>query len=151
MENIVLSSAQFAEAFEDIIKDGGMVPLVVTGNSMRPFLSHGKDTVWLCACRNEDFRKGRILLFRRENGSLVLHRIKRVLSQGQLEMNGDAQYWCETIKKEQAIAAVSYIERNGKKISCNSSAYKIRAWIWQALKPLRPFIFKVRRMLKTKK
>ncbi len=151
MKNIVLSSAQFAETFEDIINDGGSVPLVVTGNSMRPFLSHGKDTVWLCACRKEDFRKGKILLFRRENGSLVLHRIKKVLSQGQLEMNGDAQYWCEIIKKEQAVAVVSYIERNGKKISCNSLMYRIKVWIWQVLKPLRPFIFRARRVLKTKK
>ncbi len=145
-----MSSAQFVENFKDIINDGGCVPLIVTGNSMLPFLANGRDTVWLSACKNEDLKKGKILLFERDNGNLVLHRVKRLLSQDKLEMNGDAQYWCETIKKEQVIAAVSHIEKNGKKISCNSIMYIIRVRLWQALKPLRPLIFKVWRKL-TKK
>ncbi len=150
MENITLSSAQFAEAFKDIINEGGCVPLIVTGNSMLPFLSHGKDTVWLSVCKNEDLKKGRVLLFEREDGSLVLHRVKKVLSQDKLEMNGDAQYWCEIIKREQVIAKVIYIEKNGKKIPCNSLSYKIKVWLWQALKPARPIMFKIRRVFTTK-
>ncbi len=145
MENITLSSAQFAETFKDIIDEGGCVPLVVTGNSMLPFLSHGKDTVWLSVCKNENLKIGSILLFKREDGSLVLHRVNKILRQDKLEMNGDAQYWCETINREQIIAKVVYIEKNGKKISCDSLLYKIKVWLWQALKPLRPLIFNIRR------
>ncbi len=150
MDSISLSSAQFADAFKDIISDGGLVPVVVTGNSMLPFLVHGKDTVWLRAYEKEDLKKGKILLFQRENGALVLHRVKRVLPQNKLEINGDAQYWCETIKNEQVIAVVAYIEKNNKKISCDSLLYKIKVWLWQSLKPLRPVIFSIRRKFSRK-
>ncbi len=150
MENFYCSAEDFVEAFEDIIKDGGSVPLIVTGRSMTPFLRDGEDTVRLCKCTPDDFKRGKILLFRRENGVVVLHRIKKVLPDGNLEMNGDAQYWCETIKKEQAIAAVSHVEHNGKIYACNSSGYKLKVAIWQSLKPIRPLIFKIRRKLNGK-
>lgn len=148
MEKLICSSADFAEIIEETINAGSCVPLVVTGNSMKPFLKDGKNTVWLEACAESDFKRGKILLFRRKSGAYVLHRVRKVLSDGTLVMNGDAQYWCENIKKEQAIAAVTYIETNGKKKSCSSLVYRIRTEIWQVLKPLRPYIFGFVRKIK---
>ncbi len=148
MEKLIYSSAEFAEIIEETIKAGGCVPLVVTGNSMNPFLKDGKDTVWLKACTESDYKRGKILLFRRADGKIVLHRVRKALPSGELVMNGDAQYWCENIKKEQAIAVVAFIETNGKKKFCNSMTYKIRTEVWQILKPLRPYIFRVHRIIK---
>lgn len=142
MEKLVCSSAEFAEAFENTIKDGGCVPLVVTGSSMNPFLIDGRDTVWLRACTNADFKRGKILLFKRKDGSLVLHRIRKALPDGELLMNGDAQSWCEKIKRNQAVAVVSDIERDGIKKPCGSKA------VWHISKPLRPYIMRVWRKLK---
>lgn len=148
MEKMIFSPAEFVGIIEDTVNKGGSMPLVVTGVSMSPFLKDGEDTVWLEACKESDFKRGKILLFRREDGKIVLHRVRNVKSDGTLIMNGDAQYWCEDIKKEQALAVVTYIEKNGKKISCNSLRYKFRAEVWQLLKPLRPLIFRVQRKLK---
>lgn len=148
MEKVIYSSAEFAEIIEDAIKAGGCVPLVVTGNSMRPFLKDGKNTVWLKACAESDFKRGKILLFKREDGKIVLHRVRKVLPDGELVMNGDAQYWCENIKKEQAVAVVAHIEKNGKKKSCNSLIYKTVIEVWQLLKPFRPYIFRIQRKIK---
>lgn len=148
MEKLIYSSAEFAEIIEQAIKAGGCVPLVVTGNSMRPFLKDGENTVWLKACTESDYKRGKILLFRRTDGKIVLHRVRKVLRDGELVMNGDAQYWCENIKKEQALAVVTYIEKNGKKKSCNSIIYKIQTEVWQILKPLRPHIFRMHRIIK---
>ena len=148
MEKLIYSSAEFAEIIEDTIKLGGCVPLVVTGHSMKPFLKDGKNIVWLKACTEADFKRGKILLFRRTDGKVVLHRVRKVLSDGELVMNGDAQYWCENIKKEQAVAVVTYIEKNGKKKSCNSLVYRLIVEVWQLLKPLRPCIFRVQRKIK---
>lgn len=147
MEKVIYSSAEFAAIIEDTIKAGGCVPLVVTGSSMNPFLKDGKNTVWLKACTEEDLRRGKILLFRRTDGKIVLHRVRKVLSDGELVMNGDAQYWCENIKKEQAVAVVTYIEKNGKKKSCDSLVYRTVIEVWQLLKPLRPWIFRVQRKI----
>lgn len=147
MEKMIYSPTEFVGIIEDTIKSGGIVPLVVTGNSMRPFMKDGKNTVWLRACTEKDLRRGKILLFRRTDGAIVLHRVRKILDDGGLLMNGDAQYWCETIKKEQALAVVEYIETNGKKKACSSLGYRAKIEIWQLLKPLRPYIFAVRRKL----
>lgn len=148
MEKLFCSTTEFAETIEEIIKDGGCVPLVVTGSSMEPFLKDGRDIVWLRTCTKSDFKCGRILLFKREDGSMVLHRIRKVLRDDELLMNGDAQFWCEKTNKNQAVAVVSHIERSGKKISCDSFLYKTKSKVWHILKPLRPLIMRVQRRLK---
>lgn len=124
------------------------MPLVVTGNSMRPFLRDGEHTVWLEACAESDFKRGRILLFRRTNGKIVLHRVRKVRPDGIIVMNGDAQDWCENIEKNQTLAVVTHIELNGKRKPCSSIFYRMKTEIWQLLMPARPFIFRVVRKLR---
>ena len=139
MEKLIYSTAEIVESLEKIIDDGGAVSLVVTGNSMSPFLKEGRDTVILEKCTERDFTRGKILLFKRENGAIVLHRVRKVLSDDKLEMNGDAQYWCETVEKSQVIGAVRKIFRDGKELPCTKNT------LWHILKPLRPIIFGVKR------
>lgn len=152
MEKLICSSAEFVGLIEETVGSGGTMPIVVTGNSMRPFLKDGEHTVWLERCTDSDFKRGRILLFRRINGKIVLHRVRKVRPDGVLVMNGDAQNWCENIEKNQVLAVVTHIEANGKKIPCKSLFYRMRTEIWQLLMPVRPFIFraarKIRRMFR---
>lgn len=148
MEKLICSSAELTDLIEITIKAGGVMPLMVTGNSMRPFLKDGESTVWLKNCTEPELKRGRILLFRRTDGKYILHRVRKVLPNGELVINGDAQNWCENIKKEQAVAVVTQIESNGKKISCNSLIYKTKVEMWQLLKPFRPLIFRIIRKLK---
>lgn len=142
MKKMICSSAEFAETFEKTIKDGGFVPLVVTGSSMMPFLKDGRDIVWLRVCNESDFKRGKVILFKRKDGALVLHRIRKVLPDNELLMNGDAQYWCEKIERNQALAAVSEIERDGQKKPCGANT------VWHILKPVRPLLMRVWRKLK---
>lgn len=148
MEKIEFLTSEISVSLEEIIRDGGHMTLCVSGSSMNPFLVHGRDSVRLIKCRPQDFKKGRILLFKRFSGELVLHRIKRVLSDGSLIMNGDAQVWCEQISPSQAIAAVSAVECDGKLIPCSSVTYRTKVFLWQLLFPIRSQIFRVRNKLK---
>ena len=148
MEKLICSQKELADIIEKTVNSGGTMPLVVTGNSMRPFMKDGRDTVWLEACKDSDCKRGKILLFRREDGKFVLHRVRKTMPDGALVMNGDAQYWCEKIKKEQVIAVVTHIETNGKKRSCKSLIYRIKTEVWQLLKPFRPYIFRIQRKIK---
>lgn len=147
MERIEFSTSEVTASLEEIISAGGHFTLCVSGSSMTPFLVHGRDSVRLIRCRQQDFKKGRILLFKRTSGELVLHRVKRVLSDGNLIMNGDAQVWCEQISPAQVIAAVSDVECNGKTISCSSVKYRTKIFLWQLLFPVRSQIFRVRNKL----
>lgn len=137
MEKMVCSSAVFADSFEKTIKDGGFVPVVVTGNSMNPFLVNGRDVVWLSACGEKDFKKGKILLFKQDDEKLVLHRLRKILPNEELLMNGDAQIFCEKIKKNQVIAVAVWVERQNKKRRCRSRR------VWQMLMPLRPYMMRL--------
>ncbi len=147
MEKLVCSASDFTQMLEDTLNDGAVVPLCVTGTSMRPFLLEGRDTVWLSRCCSEDIKRGSIVLFRRSDGTLVLHRIRRVKSDGELTVNGDAQSWCEAVEASRVIAVVRYIERNGSKINCAGGGFRFRSEIWQLSKPCRPFLLKVWRKL----
>ena len=148
MERIEFSTSEVSASLEEIISSGGHFTLCVTGSSMNPFLVHGRDSVRLIKCRPQDFKKGRILLFRRKSGELVLHRVMRVKSDGNLVMNGDAQIWCETISSDAVIAAVSAVEQNGRVISCDSFGYRAKVFLRQLLFPIRSLNFRVRNKLK---
>ena len=143
MEKIDFSTSEISASLEEIISEGGHFTLCVSGSSMNPFLVHGRDFVRLVKSTPQDLKKGRILLFKRNTGELVLHRVKRVLSDGSLVMNGDAQFWCEQISPEQVIATVSEIECKGKLVSCKSLRYRAKIFLWQLLFPLRPIMFRV--------
>lgn len=148
MEKVTFSTAEIFETIESTVSDGGYFPLVVSGTSMNPFLQDGRDIVWLRACDQADLKRGAILLFKRNDSGLVLHRVREVLPDGELLMNGDAQTWCEKIKTKQVVAVVSDVEKNGKKKSCSSYAHKAKSVIWHMTMPVRPYIMRVWRKFK---
>ena len=142
MENITFSAAQFTATTENLLQSGGTIPLTVTGNSMNPFLIDKKDTVWLKAHSEADIKTGKILLFKKTDGSIVLHRVRRILPDGYILMNGDAQLQCEKIKPEQVIAVATHLQRNSKKRLLKKRPF------WHILYPLRPLILKFWRKLR---
>ena len=62
------------ERIVGLLSYGEQVPLVITGNSMYPFLRHGRDTVYLQKVQRP-LKKGDMVLYRRKNGQYILHRI----------------------------------------------------------------------------
>lgn len=151
MDKLVFPGKVIAPQLTDAISAGGRICLVVTGSSMTPFLKHERDRVCLCAWEEKDRKCGQILLFQKPNQSLVLHRIRKCLPDGKLLMNGDAQRWCETISAEQVLAVVSSVERKGRHISCSSIWFWLWNWLWYPTRPIRPILFKLRRILFSKK
>ena len=148
MEKLTLSSAEATETIKSTVEDGGYFPLAVSGTSMRPFLIDGRDVVWLRACEQSDIKKGAILLFERKDKSLVLHRVRKVLPDGELLMNGDGQTWCEKITSSQVIAVVCEIERNGKKLRCDTPLDNIKNSLWRWAMPVRYYILKIWKMFR---
>ncbi len=148
MEKMMFSSDEITNSIKETVARGGSFPLVVTGTSMLPFLEDGKDVVWLSACRPENIKKGDILLFERNDGKLVLHRVSQVLPNGMFEMNGDGLSWSEKIDAQSIIAVVTYIERNGKKLPCDNSFYNLKVSLWQSMMPVRGYIMKLYRIFR---
>lgn len=113
-----------------------VLPLVITGNSMSPFLVHGRDTVYLSRL-TRPARRGDMLLYRRENGNYVLHRVYKAAPEG-LTMIGDAQTELEPgIQPEQVIAVVTRVERKGKRCVPGSFWWEFFEKVWIRIIPLR--------------
>lgn len=70
----LVDTQEYMEMIRALLEDGQEVSMIVTGNSMRPFLKHGRDKI--CMKKTDrKLRKGDIVFYRRENGQYVMHRI----------------------------------------------------------------------------
>ncbi len=100
----------------ETLKKGGTFPIIPKGQSMLPLLRPGVDEVLLSPLP-EEVLKGDIILYKREDGSFVLHRVMG--KKGALyTFCGDNQTVFEKgLKKEQMIAIVLEITRDGEKIN----------------------------------
>lgn len=139
---ILLDARKDGDRLVELLRDGSILPLSVTGYSMLPLLKPGRDVVWLKACSPDELKPGQILFFRRPDGHFILHRIREIDADGNLIMNGDAQTWTEKIPPSAAVAVVHRITRNGKLLSPDSTGMKLWDAVWYPTKPLRPAIFR---------
>ena len=97
----------------ELLEDAESVPLVISGSSMIPFLVHGRDTVYLSKVAHP-LKKGDMILYRRDNGAYILHRIYRVDGET-YTLVGDAQTQLEPgVRQDQVLAVVNAVCRKGK-------------------------------------
>lgn len=139
----VLDSDQVEERLTPLLRAGVEVPLVVTGNSMVPFLRDRRDKVYLKSPDSVPIRTGDILFFKRDSGQWILHRLHHFTADGLMVINGDAQTWFETIRPDQVLGVVVKISRSGK------SPFPARRWdwtllrkVWKLLLPVRPALLR---------
>lgn len=124
----------------EVLEKGGSVELTVTGNSMRPMLWDRESRVRLAA--PERLRRGDIPLYRRRDGTYVLHRIVAVENEGAYTCCGDNQWRLEPgVRERQVAAAVTDFTWRGRWVSCASPLYGLYWRSWVALRPVRRLIF----------
>lgn len=112
------------------------LPLVISGNSMSPFLIGGRDMAYLSRV-TRPVRRGDVLLYQRRSGSYVFHRVFGVTQTG-LTMVGDAQTVLEYgIQPDQIIAVMTQAERKGKTISPGDFWWEFFEKIWIRMVPVR--------------
>lgn len=138
----VLSENELIPPLLELLEGTDGIPLVISGNSMTPFLVHYRDTVYLSKIRRP-LKRGDMVLYRRDNGKYVLHRIYRTES-GTYTLVGDAQTELEhDIRPDQVLALVSAVLRKGKYLESGSFWWKFFQTFWIRIVPLRPWIQRV--------
>ena len=106
--------------------------LPVTGTSMLPLLVEKRDSIVLKKAV-PPLQKGDLPLYRRTDGSFVLHRVVSAKN-GKYIMSGDNQFIPEyDISDDMIIGVVSKIIRNGKEVDVNSLLYRLYVYVWTAL------------------
>ena len=125
-----------------IIEDGNTACTVVTGGSMSPFLASNRDYVYLEKPKRK-LKKGDVVLFIRQNGDYVLHRIKRISTEGYY-LTGDRQTTLEgPVKREQIMALVTSVKRKSKILTPKSLIWQFYEKIWINTVCIRPILFKL--------
>ncbi len=130
------------QLLQEVFANGGKLPLVVTGNSMRPFLRHGKDQVRLDSAVERKPRIGDIVLYQRENGGLILHRVVNI-HEDRLQVLGDAQAVTETVWMQQVLAVVTDIVRGERVVACDGWKYRMCVRLWGMTRLVRPTLFRL--------
>ena len=121
-----------------LLAQGRSVSLTVTGESMSPFLRHGRDQV-LLECVTAPPGRGDMVLFQRRGGQYIMHRILRRLPDGNYALIGDGQQQVEKpIAPQQIFAVVTQVCRKGAWIGPEAFWWRFFAGPWLTLLPLRP-------------
>ena len=153
-ETKIIHPGVLLEEYRRILQEEAAVqslPLVISGNSMSPFLIHGRDTVFLSRL-SRPVRRGDMLLYQRRNGSFVLHRVYKVTPEGGCIMVGDAQRELEYgIRQEQIVAIVTKVIRKDKELEPGSFWWEFFEKIWIRMVPFRSFAWKCVRIFSVKK
>ena len=138
----LLPPEELFAAVQELLQEGYDAEFTVTGNSMWPFLAHGRDRVILRAIGDEPLKKGDIVLVQTERGYL-LHRITG-LKNGMLQTTGDYNcYHDGYVAAQYVLGKVVRFIRKGKQISCNDLLYRFSSRIWRLLFPVRPLLLRL--------
>ena len=128
------------DAVRELLEEGKEVPLVITGNSMSPFLVHERDTLLIGKPRLP-LKKGDMAFYQRENGQYVMHRIRRVRGScpgRQYYFIGDAQTVTEgPVPEERIFGVITAVRRKGRWIRQGSFWWEFFRIVWIRMVPLR--------------
>ena len=143
-----VDTGKYMKIIRSLLEEGKEVPLVVTGNSMLPFLVDGRDQVLIKEV-NRSLRKGDIAFFQRKNGQYIMHRIRYIRQNpktGKKEywFVGDVQVYTEgPIEQEQIFGLIIEAQRKGKRIGEKNIRWLFFRHIWLKIVPFRPLILRL--------
>lgn len=145
MRKITIAMEELMPLLTLQMETAGSASLTVTGWSMMPMLHNRRDTVVIAPVKGQR-KKGELILYQRENGKFVLHRILRARNGGYV-CCGDNQFFTEKVEHSQLLAVVTRFTRGGKSYSVEDKGYRRYVWWWVNLHPLRWLYLVPRRLL----
>lgn len=118
---------------EQCLQELGFAVVPITGTSMWPLLKEGKSQVQVIAGDGKQLRKGDLVLYRRKDGTLILHRILKAGADGTYLVCGDHQWKLEEqIREEQILAVAQGFYRNGRYIDEKTWWYRLYKGVWNS-------------------
>lgn len=116
---------------ERSINELGYSVAPITGTSMLPLLKEGRDRVELEPCSQERLKKGDVVLYKKNDGTLVLHRIIKTENGEFFTVLGDHQFKnAERVNKNQIIAVACGFFIKGRYVTEKTRRYRLYKKIW---------------------
>ena len=141
--NHTADTSQYKYDIEQLLATGHPIRIKPQGYSMYPLFLPGRDEAVIEHCVPSELHRGDVILYRRVQGILVLHRICRITRDG-FYLVGDNQTEVEgPLSPEQIHGKLTGVVRNGKSFSVSYPIYRMLSSIWLFLRPVRPFFWSV--------
>ncbi len=123
---------------EKLLSEGETVQIHPQGYSMYPMFRPGRDEAIIAPVSDaSELKRGDVVLYRRDGGILVLHRICRVNKNG-FYLVGDNQTRVEgPLRGDQVRGVMTAFIRNGREIPADNTVYRIASRLWLFLRPVR--------------
>ena len=116
---------------ERSIKELGYAVAPIAGTSMMPLLKEGRDRVELEPCSQERLKKGDVVLYKKNEGTLVLHRIIKTENGEFFTVLGDHQFNNdERVNNNQIIAVACGFFIKGLYVTEKTRWYRMYKKIW---------------------
>lgn len=128
---------------ERLLEQGQSIQIQPQGYSMYPMFVPGRDAAVIERAESTGLKRGDVVLYRRESGILVLHRICRIRKDG-FYMVGDNQSEVEgPLRALQIKGILTGFIRKGKYTSVRNPVYRLASRLWLFLRPVRPALSRV--------
>ena len=116
---------------ERSIKELGYAVAPIAGTSMMPLLKEGRDRVELKPYCHERLKKGDVVLYKKNDDTLVLHRIIKTENGEFFTVLGDHQFNNdEWVNKNQIIAVACGFFIKGRYVNEKTRWYRLYKKIW---------------------
>lgn len=139
------------QKIEDLLRFDGMLIHGIKGVSMRPLLHQDRDMAIIVPATEAHLHD--VVLFKRDNGQYVLHRVTRVVRGEHMsgecvsyEITGDNCVYPERVEPRQLLGVMTHFVRKGVKHSVSDPWYKCYVRIWSftpRIRTLFNFLFRV--------
>lgn len=124
-----LSPDELMPKYIELLNSGAVLPIIISGGSMLPFLAPGRDSVKIKAI-DRPLKRGDIVFYRRMDGKYVLHRIYRI-NGDEMWLVGDAQDDVEgPLSVDCAFAYVTEARRKNKTLKPGSFWWEFFEKTW---------------------
>ena len=145
-----LSTQDYIQTLKFAVENGQEASMVITGNSMAPFLYHERDVIYFKA-PDAPLKKGDMVFFQRSSGQFVMHRLWKKKKDGWFII-GDNQSEPEgPISENQIFAKVVRIKRKDHIIGPHNFIWFFFAHIWIHLIPFRRILIRIYQILRFRK
>ncbi len=133
------------ESIEEQLLREGFYISTTAGVSMYPMLRNRRDRVVIRPVGEARLRRLDLPLYRRADGAYVLHRVIGV-REGLYIIRGDNTYQKEHISDEQIVGVMTEFYRGERHVDATSRWYRLYAWLWQGIYPLRAVLWRAYRL-----
>ena len=131
-------------SFERELETHGSIIFTNRGVSMLPLLRQDRDVMVIDKRGEGRCRKYDAVLFKRDNGQYILHRILR-LKEGGYYIVGDNCTDGEFVREEQVLGVLRQVRRDGKTIQVTDPGYRFYV---RVLRPIHRALIRPRRFVR---